>query len=53
MEHSKLVELDEVDLTKISGGRFGRLVKAGRILLEAAGFYDAIEDFKEGWSECG
>ena len=43
--------LSEEELINISGGNLGRLIKYGRRLLEAAGVYDAIEEFSEGFSE--
>lgn len=53
MENLNVVELNKPEMLEISGGsRFGRLVQAARVLLEAAGAYDAYHSFMDGWENC-
>lgn len=52
MKNIKIEELDELESKKIDGGLIlasPRLLDKG---LRYAGVYDAIDGFRDGWSEC-
>lgn len=48
MKNLNVVELNAQELREVEGGN--RYVKAFTFIMEAAGIYDAIDDFKSGWN---
>ena len=53
LEKFGVQELDAVEVQSIEGGKipWKRLIKWGNWLMNAAGVYDAIEDFNSGWAD--
>ncbi|MBZ9627136.1 hypothetical protein LB450_03375 [Psychroflexus sp. CAK1W] len=57
LKNLNVIELSAQESISIDGGGVGGLLKLlkygkkyGKKLLEVAGVYDAISDFKEGWN---
>jgi hypothetical protein len=53
LENLNLVELNTQEVQEVDGGNIRIIVTAAEYILTAAGIYDAIGDFTDGWNAAG